>query len=529
MVDTADTQTSEATYPDEMRDLFVGLRHLAAGEHGYLEAHNYFTGNVPEFFASAKLARKVADTGSSFRINVARKSATNITNRLEITAVTCISGKSDKVNDRLTKILQEQVWTANELGLEAPHWHERLGEYGDVYAFVWPSDIDGNGSARGVDIHFSLPMSTRAVYDPENPRKIAYVIKAWETGAGQRKQSRVNLYYFGPPDSTGPDRGRIEKWVTVEGTDGRLAEHWEPYEVEGEVWPLPNPYGQIVWHFRTGRPFGHPLHKEAYGAQDAINKLIVSLMGTIDFHLIPQRAALLDGETDDEDDDFDDFGDDDDEESATPGMSKMKTGPGELWLLKNTKSLIQLPAADPKNFLDPTEFFMRMMAQVTDQPLHMFDPGGDQPSGESRRQAEGSVTKIVDRLSDSIEHVWSGLLTKAMHILGHAAVTRVDVRWMPSETVDDSEGWTTAEAKIRAGVPVGQVLQEMGYEAEQVETWLSDNNEQDLKRRVMLIAELAKAVRDLGTGVGMGVIPPELVQAVIGGIVPMPGETEESA
>ena len=518
----------DLNYPDELRDLMVGLRKLSDLQPHYREAHDYFTGNVPEYFASAKLARRVEKTGTSFRVNVAKKAVTNITRRMEIGGVTAL-GRNGKPSVRLTQALQ-QMWDDNQLTLEAPSWHERCGEYGDVYAFVWPSEVNGAGTPTGVDIFFSTPLQTLAVYDPENPRRISYVIKSWEEGAGARKRSRANLYYFGDPDD--PDesrRGRIEKWVTDEGTDGQIPEHWRPHEVEGEEWPLRNPYGQVVWHFRTDLPFGTPLHKESYGAQDAINKLIVSLMSTVDFHLIPQRAALTDGDTDDDDDDFDDFGDDD-EETATDarragesGMSNLKTGPGELWILKNTKALVSLPTADPNNFLDPAEFFMRMMAQVTDQPLHMFDPGGDQPSGDSRRQAEGSVTKKVDRLEDLFEASWSGLLTTGMRMLGYGQVSRVDVRWTPSEIVDDAEGWTTAKAKIDAGVPVAQVLIEMGYESDQVQAWLTGNDEQDLRRRVALLAELAKAVRDLGTGVGMGVLPPDLVAAVVGGFVPAEG------
>lgn len=524
----------EEAIPDELIDLFVGLQSLQQAEDGYQKAHNYFTGAVPEFFASAKLARRVEKTGTSFRVNIAKKAVTNLTNRMEIGALTCISGsgtsqRAAKANARLTRILHEQIVKPNELTLEIPDWLERTGEYGDGYVFVWPGEEwDGQGTPTTVDIHFNRPTTTRAIYDPENPRRIAYVIKSWEAGAGRRKRTRVNLYYFGRSVAGEEiEPGRVEKWVTKEGTDGKNPEQWEQWTgADGESDPVvPNPFGQIIYHLRTGRPYGVPLHREAYGAQDAINKLIVSLMTTVDFHLIPQRAALTDGDTDDEDDDFDDFGDDDEEtpsDARRPGesgMSKLRTGPGELWILKNTKSLVQLPAADPRNFLDPTEFFMRMMAQVTDQPLHMFDPGGDQPSGDSRRQAEGSATTKVDRLIEGFEATISGVLTKAMHILGYTEVTEVHVEWNPTQTVDDSEGWTTAQAKIDAGVPVGQVLQEMGYEAEQVEAWLTGNDEQDLTRRVKLLAELAKAVRDLGTGVGMGVLPPELVQQVIGGMM----------
>lgn len=517
MADAAEDYSG--TYPDELADLMVGMRSLADAEDDYATAHDYFTGEVPEHFASRRLARRVAATGTSFRVNVSKKAVTSVSNRMEVGSVS-VPGAEE-----LTRRLQADVWDANELGLELPEWLERLGEYGDMYGFVWPGDEPGT-----VDIHFSGPLTTRAIYDPENPRRIAYVIKWWTEGTGQRRIQRVNLYYFGRgrEDTPGHEVGRIEKWATREGTNGTEAEHWFPWTGKDDTDPavIENPHGQIVYHFRTARPYGIPLHKDAYGPQDALNKIIVSLMGTVDFHLIPQRAALTEGttEAEDDDDDFDDFAEDDDPDAAPltesqklarDGTSRLRSGPGELWILKNVKNLVSLPTADPHNFLDPADFFLRMMATVTDIPLHFYDPGGDQPSGDSRRQSEGTLTKKVDRLCDSVEATLSGLLAKAMQMLGYRQVTRVEVRWAPSEVTDDGEGWTTAKAKIDAGVPVAQVLQEMGYDATQVEGWLKSNDEQDLRRRIALLAELGKATRDLGAGVGMGLLKPEVVQQVM--------------
>lgn len=514
----------ELNYPDELADLMVGMREIAKAETGYVEAHNYFTGDVPEYFASEKLAARVAKTGSKFRINVARKSVTAVTDRLEISSVVVAGTGDGRSNEALTRTLQQDVWDANELGLEFPEWLERLGELGDVYGFVWPGDEPGT-----VDIHFSGPRSCRAVYDAENPRRIKYVIKAWTEGAGARRFHRANLYYFGTKDES----GRVEKWATIENVSGVEPEHWRPWtgkDGEDEA-VVDNPYGQIVWHFRTGRPYGRPLHREAYGPQDAINKLVVSLMNAVDFHLLPQRAALSEGDIESDDDDFDDFATEEDAaaDAVLPDPdrrdSRLKSGPGELWLLRNVKALVQLPPADPGNFLNPAEFFMRMMAQVTDQPLHLFDPGGDQPSGDSRRQAENTLTKKVGRVREAVELTAGGLLGKALEILGHPNV-KVQVRWSPAAQVDDREGWQTAAAKIEAGVPVAQVLQEMGYESEQVAGWLENNNEQDLRRRIELLGKLATAARDLGTAASLGVLDPALVQEIVQQIT---GPAEESS
>jgi hypothetical protein len=294
-----------------------------------------------------------------------------------------------------------------------------------------------------------------------------------------------------------------------------------------------------IYHFRTSRPYGIPLHRDAYGAQDALNKLIVTHMSTIDHAGFPIRALLADGQAAEGDGDDDDFGslDDltdgdalttDDDSPRRDGTSKLKAGPGEVWWLDGVKGVHEFAAADPKTFLEPEEFFIRLMAQASDMPIHFFDPGGDQPSGDSRRQAEGTLTKKVDYLELSFETTLSRLLTDALAILG-VTVSRVDVRWTPSQTTDDLEGWQTCKAKIDAGVPVGQALQEAGYDKATVDGWLANNDEQDLKRRVALLGELAKALRDLGTGVGMGVISQEQIDAVMSGLIPAGSADEDAA
>src|SRR4051812_12727529 len=103
------------------------MRELADAEGDYLKAHNYMTGDVPEFFASRRIARRIEKTGTSFRINVAKTAVEAVSDRLEIAAVTVPD------NETLSRILQTQVIDANEMMLEMPLVHDRACEYGDAY------------------------------------------------------------------------------------------------------------------------------------------------------------------------------------------------------------------------------------------------------------------------------------------------------------------------------------------------------------------------------------------------------------
>lgn len=498
-------------------ELLDGLRQLYDAQPNYLLAEQYLNGTRREFFASEKLARALRKSGDSYRVNVARKAVTSVTDRAEVAAITVL-GAQGEPDDAATRQLADLVLRPNELWLELPEWIERLGGLADIYAFVWPND------EGGVDVEFNTPFGTRAIYDPERPRRIAYVVKTWDVGTKERKRTRANLYY--PPDDEGG--GRIERWVTGDGESGTAKEHWRPFvPIESAAWPelYPDNVKRLpVFHFRTGRPYGVPLHLQTYGAQDALNKLAIVMMSTVDFQGAPQRAVLVEGEAPPSDDELDEeFGyvPDGTTEATTVKKTedqKLKTGPGELWFLKNAKDLVQLDPADPDVFLKPADWWLRMMATASDMPLHFYDAGGDQPSGDSRRQAEGTLTKKIDRFTAQVESTLSSMLLFALELAGVKAAA-IDVRWTPAATVDDLEGWTTAQAKIEAGVPVAQALMEAGYAADQVKEWLKNSDEQDMQRKVAQLAELAKALKDLGAATQLGAVSSPAVAQVVEGIL----------
>ena len=497
-------------------DILTGLRDMADAEPGYIEAKENFEGTRPEFFASTKIARKIGESGKRFRLNIAKKPVTVLTDRLEIASIS-VTG-----NDTATARLREAVWDANELVLEAPIIHRKACEFGDEYVFLTEGETPGT-----VEIERSGALTTRIIYDPEFPRRPKFGIKSWRVGTGEKKRIRVNLYY----PLTDPEGGRLERWITREGDKGTDAEHWIPYaetDVDGEeTLPAVEELDRFpIYHFRTDRPYGTPVHRDAYGGQAALNKLMVTLMATVDQQGYPTRYALTDGAVSEGGDD-DDFGDLDDD---TAGLldtrnaeldrgSKLKSGPGEVWWLDGAHKAGQFAAADPDAFLKPADWIVRMTAQATDTPLHMYDPGGDQPSGDSRRAALDTLVKKVSFLSLSFGATWKRLLSDALAIIGFAGLT-VDVTWKPFDAVDDLEGWTTVKAKIDAGVHVRQALLEAGYLPEQVEEWLTSTDEQDLARKVAVLAEIAKVMRDLGTASGMGVVPAELVEEIMSTILP---------
>jgi hypothetical protein len=489
-----------------------GIEALDDARPNYREAQNYYDGDVPEIFASARLRRALEDTGVDFRLNFAKTPVDAVVDRLEIAAITA-------ADDAHTEAIAK-IWADNGMDLEAPDIHRRACTLGDAYLIVLPIE-DDKGAVIGVEMHYNSPQTVRAIYSEENPREIDYVIKQWCETRTLGKVQRAELLYG----------DRIERWTTKPGADGKQAGDWVPWLAEpddGEAedpdsWIMPHDYGRPpVFHFRTARPYGKPEHIGAYGPQNAINKLSITHMGTVDYQGFPQRYALTDAATTDTSDlepgDFDDFPPDDAGTGPTDtgDDSSLKAGPGEVWLLRGFKAVGQLDAAQPGVFLDPIMFEVRAMAQITTTPLHLFDPQGDVPSGESIRAKEAPFVKKIRNRQLAFGATWRDAFTFALDLLDMPD-TAVDVRWTPAATVDDQTGWQTVGEKIKHGVPRKQALMEAGYRQEQVDVWLAGVDDAELTRRVEILAQVADSAQKLGAATALGVVTSDQVQALLNG------------
>lgn len=445
-----------------MDDLTRGLAALDEACDTYETAEDYYTGTVGERFASIALQRRVIRSGLSVRFNFAKKPVAAAADRLEIAAVT---GPDDVTTAEL-----QRLWEDNSLGLEAPLQMRNACKFGDAYLIVWPADDDNDGEDEGttiasgrVDIFYNSPLTTRVIYDTENPLRKSYAIRRWHCADGER----VDLYY--------PDR--IEKYVLADGTQ----DNWDEWrDAEDDEWPYDNPYGEIpVFHLRTDRPYGVPLHEGFYGPQDAITKLIISHLSTVDYQAGPQRYAMLEsGATSaDQEADDDDFGFGD-EDAPSEGDSQLRSHPGSLWWLQNVKGVGQFDPAVPATFTDPMLTYLRMGADLTNTPLHKVDPTGDHPSGESLRTAEAPFITKVKGLQRSFGTTYRETFDFAIRVartLRGGAMSRervgVDLRWEPAASLDPAEMWEMAKLKKEAGLPLRQILLEAGYTADQVKEW----------------------------------------------------------
>lgn len=452
-----------------MIDLKRGLEELDEATPEYDRAHAYYRGNVGEYFASSRLRRLLRGPEANVRFNFAKRPVDAVADRLEIAGITTTNqGANDTV---------QAVWEGNSLDLEAGAIMRRACEYGDAYVIVWPTDTDDSASDNEsgtvpVAVYYNSPLTTRIVYDDENPLIKSFAIKKWaEKVEGQDDPFyRVDLYY--------PDR--IEKWVTAVGRDGNeVKDYVEFRDDENDEWPYANPFGEIpVFHFRTDRPYGTPLHEGFYGPQDAINKLVVSHLSSVDYQGFPQRYALSAADSDTSDvADEDDFSTVDTEDAIRAGEdeSQFTASPGSLWYMRGVNSVGQFNVAEPSVFIEPMLTYLRMGAELTNTPLHRVDPTGDHPSGESLRTAEAPFIKTVRSMQLSFGSTWREVFEFALHLVG-VDNESVTVQWAPAQTMEDKDFWEVAEKKAALGVPIDQILVEAGYTQDQVTAWLGKVN-----------------------------------------------------
>lgn len=392
----------------------------------YQTAMAYYEGRVPETFATVKLRKLFATMEDHSRLNFCRPVITAMANRIELASIV---GDKRKTTQRIA-----EIWDYNNLEFEADEIHIKSMIYGESYALAWPDE-----SGEWV-ISYQNPENTALVYDIENPRKKAYGVKVWVLD----KRTRMNIY---TADS-------IIKYETK----GELIS-------EGTNWTelerIDNPFGEVpMFHFMTQRPFGRPEHYDAYDAQNAINKLFITNMNTIDYQGAPQRYALAnpDGELSD----FDE----------TDVDLNLKNGPGELWYLKGVNAVGEFSVADPDNFWNPIKDIVRAMAALTDTPLHYFERTGNNPTGNGLRAAEAPLLKKIQQREASFGFAWREMfmfILKAENI-----VDKISVYWKTHESLDEPERWDVALKKLNAGLSHRQALREGGYSDEQIELIMAD-------------------------------------------------------
>jgi hypothetical protein len=480
-----------------IEDLLTGWVEMEKALPAYEEAEDFYGGEVEEFFASERIRHLVEATGSPYRFNFAAVPVDALSDRVEVERVTA-------ADDAAATEAITLAWLANDVGVMYPDLIRWTCVYGDAYWMVWPYEDDGRNPelrAAGVKITYHKPKNTRMFYDEQDERTPVYLIKRWCVDH-QRRIWRADLWY----DDV------VEHWQSIEGQPMDKDSSWEEVE-EPEV----NPFGRIpFFHYRTGIPYGEPVHKKGYGCQVALNKLLVTHLTTTDAHGWPQRYGLTDeGAVLDEADDSPDWEADEDADlvdGVNPSgvrrsgqRSAQRSGPGTMQRFTGMREVGTFDEADPDVFIKSVDMYVLIMAVLTRTPLHDFKPSTQPPSGESRRVAEAPLVKRAKKLQATLRAPVVSTWRFVAELAGRTPDSVIDVTWAPAYSATDTNDWQVVQLKQLVGVPTDQTLTEAGYEASQVATWLDPEPEAyTLKERLAMLLELAGAAQKLGVTGGGG-------------------------
>jgi hypothetical protein len=101
---------------------------------------------------------------------------------------------------------------------------------------------------------------------------------------------------------------------------------------------------------------------------------------------------------------------------------------------------------------------------ITSTPVHYFSSTQYLPSGQALRVAEAPLFKKVLNRQLALGSTWRDLFKFMLKVEG--IIADVDIDWKSPESIDSLDQWDIAVRKKSVGVPLEQILLELGYDPE---------------------------------------------------------------
>jgi hypothetical protein len=500
------------TLVEIQRDLARAIKLLELRAPAYKKAREYYDGTRAEV-AGSRVAETIIEQSKATPVNFAHIPVDAIVEKVELTG---IAAALPGATDVLTR------WAdANDLDDESEDWTRKVGMFGDYYVIIDPTaeeEVTGNVAPEDIDTVGLSPLSTVMIYDKKTGRRALYGAHVWDEG---ENDTRAILYY---------DDVSVMLASTSDDAHSRQASDFDydvkPGEDEASA-RLPHAGGRpLLKHVAIGgKPYGVPLHRRAWGFQDAITKISANNLVNVDAMGLPSRWALIDPTAEIDDDIDDDFGTDgpgsalttkaDGQTTATAG--KVRTVPGTIKMLRGVKQTGTYDAGDTSGFLTNLDWYVRAMAVATGVPLFEFDLNGEQPSGEARRRAEARS----NRRARSVQRQMTGLLAEVAETvlaLAGQAESAIEVTFAPVETQTDADGIALVAEKVKVGVPIRTALTEAGYTTDQVDEWFPEAEVARLSPA--LLSVIAEILSKLGSAKTLGVITQDQIAAMLPDLLP---------
>lgn len=368
-----------------------------------------------------------------------------------------------------------------------------------TYAIVWP---DGDGDSL---VSFEHPSYVEIEYDWENPRRRAAALKTWLDDEFEYATlyTPTELWKFRRARST---QANVSDPLSVQAASsaaGGSAE-WVAREVAGEVWPLPNPLGEVPVVEIGNRPRlkGEPVSEIAgvMPMQDAINLLWAYLFLAADYASMDARVMLG---------------------SNPPKIPILDSSgkivgerPVEMQDLRE-KRLLSLTGDNAKIdswqaarldvFTDTIEIAVGHIAAQTRTPPHYLvtNKGISNLSGDALKSAEIGLTKKAGEFITFTDPQIREVVRLVALVKGEKDLARqarlAKVRWESPEIRSEAQLVDALQKKATVGWPFELLLEEYGKSPKEIKRIL-DMREREVEQAIG--AGVQSAIQDGMNDVG---------------------------
>jgi hypothetical protein len=414
----------------------------SSGRADYALYHAYLDGEHRLTFATKGYREAFKNLLAGLRCNLCPRVVHALTDRLKLTGFEPHDSEAGAAQQERTTVAPEvaaarTLWQDMRMDRHENKIYTEAVATGDAYLLIWPDPTD---PLRPI----AYPQRADQVvmrYDDERPDMPNLAAKLWKQG----KRFYLTLYYA----------DRIEKYVTRSDGDEvpTKAQSFEPRRVDGEAWPVPNPYGRVpMFHYSFEGGIGECGRAELRDIiplQDALNKTLSDLIVASEFGAFPMRYGI--GITEDED-------------GVTVGIDRLMT------VSNPDAKLGQFDAANLSNYTETINEFFRLAAQIKGIPLHTLMMSGDFPSGESLKTAEAPLVSRVEDTQIDFGDVHEDAMAFAIQVAGGAAEVHLTATWAPAASRAEKDHTETVALRYEhVGISQRQAWRELDYSDDEIE------------------------------------------------------------
>lgn len=449
--------TADEFTNNEIRTVRKCLAKLDAKQTAIQRYENYYSGNHPFNFASAKFRSTFGERLRNMRDNLCKTVVKAPADRLEVIGFG--SDKSSAVYNT-----SWEIWKRSQMPQMSKRVHRDAFKTGNGFVVVW-FGADGKAAIVKQD-----PRNCAVFYNPETNR-VEIGAKIWR---GIDDFIYLTVYY--------PDR--IEKYIskrTYKENGNTFPKTIQAFarrtvgagvDVDGkpinEPWPVPNNFNRCpMFHFGLESS----ILDDVIPLNDALNKSIADLLVSSEANSLRQRwSAGISYETDEE-----------------TGDQIIPFKPTSQWATTadSEAKFGAFPDATLADFLNTIKDFRSEIASVAGIPHYYFEmTTGDFPSGEALTKAESRFTSTIEDAQGDFGEPWAGVMELALLIDGHSidddktpadsaqddvaageskTGSQIETQWKPAAPMSENEKWDLAQKKKTVGLSIQRILSELGY------------------------------------------------------------------